>query len=755
MTTRHARLGVLVIAVVIVLVAANAMCWWGDDAARRGELILQVLTGVGAAAVGVVTAVREHGIGRWWRLLYVGALLSWVAGQVLWSSPWGEGAPDAAALVHLLVLPGLAFSSVVLVVRASGGLTGPPDGPLRQPLVTNVLDGIVTGLAFLILAVLGGFGTSTVAASQRAGLAAFDVVFALAELVVVGAVVLIAMIYEPGRPYRTNYLFLAGGLLMMASADRFVAYVRSVNAHGGELWMGAGLVIGPVLIAFGFLPMAPAKPPGRFRRDDWPQLLLPYMGFVVIAGVFAFHVIIDRELPDLAVLLTVAMVALVAVRQILATRAERKLTQSLYWAQRGLSYQVQHDALTGLPNRILLARRLDEAMSRGQFVLIFLDLDDFKEVNDRFGHAAGDELLQAVGERLLRCVADGDTLARIGGDEFAVLIDSRGDGHLEGAAERLRLALRDPFPVQGSSLRIKASMGLVRPDAEGLPQTSDDLLRQADIAMYASKRMGKGTAVVYNPSAGAVIDFPASLRDAGGTAPPGFRMVYQPVVRLPDGAPMAVEALARWTAANGIDISPETFVADAEAAGLGAELDALVLDIVCADVRSSGLELDIHVNIGAGRLGTPGFERQVRDVLHRHSIPRGRLVLEITETEPIADLDRAATQISRFGDLGIRVALDDFGAGFNSLLYLHCLPVHIVKLDRTLASGGEPGRDFTLYQSVIKLCDDLGLDVIAEGIETSEQADMVCRAGGRLGQGHLFGRPVPLGELTARAGRMI
>jgi diguanylate cyclase len=264
--------------------------------------------------------------------------------------------------------------------------------------------------------------------------------------------------------------------------------------------------------------------------------------------------------------------------------------------------------------------------------------------------------------------------------------------------------------------------------------------------MYAGKRLGKDTAVVYQPSSGVATDFPTALRDADGGTPPGFRLVYQVVVRLPDGIPVAVEALARWTAPNGIDISPETFVAVAEAAGLGAELDALVLDAACRDVRKAGLDLDIHVNISAGRLGNPAFEQQVQQALTRHHLPPSRLVVEVTETLPIADLGHAAAQINRLKELGVRVALDDFGAGFNSLLYLHALPVQIVKLDRGLASA-DPARNLTLYRSVIGLCHELGLDVIVEGIESVAQSDMVRRAGGRLAQGHLFGRPVPISEL--------
>jgi len=741
---RRPRL-IAIAGIVTALAVINAMAPWGHAAAHRGEVILQLITSLGAVVCGIVMACRMRGLARWWRLFYIAGLLCWLIGQVLWWTDRAGVAPLAASIVYLLA-PVFAVGSVILLVSSSGGVTGPVEGPSRAPFVVNVLDGVVAGISFMILAAMGGFSTGSTASLPRSGIPAVEIAFVSAELLIVAVVVVIAMIYDANRPQRVNYLFLASGLVLMASADRVIAYFRSVGIDSGEHWGGIGLILGPTLIAFAMLQPRPQAADPANLRGGWAQLVVPYFGFLGIAVLFAFHVMIGRPLSAFAVSATVVMVFLVTVRQVVAMRAQHLLTQRLYRAQRRLGYQLHHDALTGLPNRMMFALRLDEAMRDGKFMLIFVDLDDFKEVNDRFGHAAGDELLCAIGERLKRCVRDTDTLARIGGDEFAILIDGEPE-QLEVAAERLRVALRDPFALHGSAVRVKASMGLVRPGADGVAQTSDDLLRHADISMYAGKRLGKDTAVVYQPSSGATTDFPTALRDADGGAPPGFRLVYQVVVQLPDGNPVAVEALARWTTPTGIEMSPESFVAAAEAAGLAADLDALVLDMACRDVQQSGLDLDIHVNISAGRLGNPTIERQVREALTRHHLPPSRLVVEITETLPIADLAHAAAQIKRLNDLGVRVALDDFGAGFNSLLYLHALPVQIVKLDRGLASSDQ-ARDLTLYRSVIGLCDELGLTAIVEGIESAEQSDTIHLAGGRLAQGHLFGRPVPISDLS-------
>lgn len=264
--------------------------------------------------------------------------------------------------------------------------------------------------------------------------------------------------------------------------------------------------------------------------------------------------------------------------------------------------------------------------------------------------------------------------------------------------------------------------------------------------MYAGKRVGKDTAVVYRPSLGVSTDFPTALRKAKGGIPPGFSLAYQPIVRLQDGTPVAVEALARWTAPNGTEVQPDAFVAAAEAARLGATLDAMVLDLACSEIRAAGVELVVHVNIGAARMGSLDFEQQVRQTLARHGMAPSQLVLEITETVPIVDLADAAAQITRLNAMGVKVALDDFGAGYNSLTYLHALPVQIIKLDRGLAVGPEPDRIVTLYRSVIRLCGELGLGLIAEGIESTAQAEMIYSAGCRLAQGHMFGRAVPIAD---------
>ncbi|HTI76129.1 MAG TPA: EAL domain-containing protein [Mycobacterium sp.] len=732
------RLGLF--AFVTAISWVNALAIWGDRAARLGELALQSIVGAGTILCGLIVACRMTGQSRCWRLLVVAGCVAFLAGESMWC--WtgaGANAPPLSVVAYFLP-PLLGLAAMVVLARSGGGLIGHPDDQLRHSRAVTAMDGVVAAFAFTILVVIAGTGPSL----PRSQNSFVVVAFAVTELVVVVAVVITAVIYRADRPYRANYLWLAGGILTVATSDRMIAYFHTVGLEGGDLWGGVGFVVGPLAIAYSLLDLSSESQTAHADEAmDIAQLALPYLGFTGIAGLFAFHLLIGRELNAFLIGATVATVVLVATRQVISLRAQRLVTKQLYEAQQRLAHQVHHDSLTELPNRLLFAQRLEHAMGDGQFVLIYVDIDDFKEVNDQYGHAAGDELLRAVGERLRRCIRITDTLARIGGDEFAILIT--GDMEQpEVVADRIRLALRDPFAVHGSSVRVRASLGLVRHKAGGPAPTSDDLLRQADIAMYEGKRLGKDTAVIYRPSSVLAADFPAALREAKGGVPAGFRLVYQPVVRLPDSEPVAVEALSRWIAPNGTQIPPETFVIAAEAAGLGAALDGLVLDLACRDVVAANVNLDLHVNIGAARLGNPEFEQQVLRTLARHGMDPSRLVVEITETVPIVDLADAAAQITRLKDVGIKVALDDFGAGYNSLTYLHALPVHIVKLDRSLAMGAEADRALILYRSVIGLCDALGFEVIAEGIESSAQAETVFVAGCRRAQGHLLGEPGPL-----------
>jgi diguanylate cyclase (GGDEF)-like protein len=747
--SRHFLIGLF--AVVVAVAVFNALAVWGMATALRAQFVLQIVACLVALAVGLLVTCRVAGTARLWRASLLAAMATFVSVEVVRRFGGGAGLGATApwpVMAAYFVAAALFAMAVLLLILLGHHAGSRPGVRTRASLLTTVLDALVSATSFGLLVYLARPGTLTAPRLPRSANTFAVYGIAAVELVVVVGVVLLAMWYPPYRPGRANYMLLAAAVIVLVSADRLLAYFRSVEVAALNLWLGIGFIVAPLLVALSVLDLAARQ---RLHDDElptnWAQLTLPYLGFLGSTALLTVHVLLGRAIDPVFITGYLAMALLVATRYLVAMRMQRMLTDQLVAAKRRLAHQAHHDALTGLPNRLLLSQRLDDAIRAGPFVLIFVDIDDFKDVNDRFGHAAGDELLCAIGERLDACLASDDTLARIGGDEFAILITGALEPP-ETIADELRVALRNPFSVHATSIRVRASMGLVSPGQDGLAPTSDDLLRQADISMYTGKRLGKDTAVVYRPAFSVSEDFPTALRQANGGIPPGFRLRYQPIVTLPEGLPVAVEALARWTTPSGMQIPPQTFVALAEANGLGAQLDALVLDRACAEFRAARRDVDLHVNIGAARLGNAEFEGVIADVVRRHGLPPHRLVLEITETVPIVDLAEGAAAIRRLNLLGVRVALDDFGAGYNSLTYLHELPVQIVKLDRSLATGVEPGRNLTLYRSVIGLCEALGLEVIAEGVETAEQAATIREAGCGLAQGYLFGRAADLHDLS-------
>ncbi|SFW69953.1 putative bifunctional diguanylate cyclase/phosphodiesterase [Amycolatopsis australiensis] len=758
MTVRRYPVAILLVVVTVALVVVNGFAPWGDTLAQWVDDAMQLSAGVGAVVCGVLVARRVRGHQRWWRVLVATGMAGWSLGQCVWS--WyqlvdGRGLPSPSpADVGYLSFPVFALAALIVLARARVR----PDRERWQPAqwtahfgVAVVLDGLVVTGSLFILTWTAALGQLVRATAPDALTWAVAIAYPLSDLVIVVVAVLLVVFDRVDRPYRANLLLAAVGIVALACSDSVFAYLVSIGAESMKPWSDGGFVLGPLFIAFALL----VTPNARRRDDagqpggvDWWQLALPYVPVTAVALLITVQLLAGAGPDGVEVFVGVLVVFLVLARQLLSLLDNRLLLRRVYEGQQQLTHQAYHDPLTGLANRALFADRLDRAVEavEAPLVLIFVDLDDFKEVNDRFGHAGGDVLLHAVAQRLLSCVRSTDTVARLGGDEFAILLEGEPEAP-QAVADRIQGALRRPFAVHGTLVSVRASMGLVVPDPAEPLVTADVLLGRADSSMYAGKRLGKDTTVVYQPSQDGPPDFPTALRRAAGGIPEGFGLVFQPIVRLADEAPVALEALARWTTRDGTAVSPETFVRAAEGAGLGAELDALVLDLACREITAAGLDLTVHVNVCASRLGAATLERSVAAALDRYGLPASRLVVEITETVPVPDLTAGAAAIRRLQELGVRVALDDFGAGYSSLTVLHALPVDLLKLDRALTTGIQPERDAALCRSLVGLCADLDLAVVAEGIETAEQAELVTRAGCTSAQGYRFGRPAPLPAL--------
>ncbi len=748
----------------------------------------QLAAGLTATACCWWQAWRRSGMERSWRLLMGAGMAGWSVGQALWS--WYQivahrSLPSPSwADVGYFTLPVFALAALLLFATI-GAPRRDPTSPVpsliprarRRAWLVLVLDGLVVVGSLFILTWSTALGAVVDAGAPTALEFGVAVAYPVTDLILVVIVVLLLAAHRVANPSRPQLLLLGSGLVALSVSDSIFAYLVSSGAQDMPPITNAGFVAGPALIAVAALCTVESRSAaaGRAasRAAQWAHLMLPYLP-VLATGVLVVVQMARGRAPDpVAMYLGLLVVALVLIRQMITLVQNTVLLEQVVEGQRRLEHQAFHDPLTGLANRALFHDRLAHAVELNRrdhrpVALLFADLDDFKLVNDSLGHLVGDRLLCEVAGRLRACVRTADTVSRLGGDEFAVLMEGGVDPP-ERAGERILGALRRPFDVGGHTVTVGASIGVVASDTGEAGLSADALLRRADAAMYTGKRRGKGTVVVYEPGIAADLGNPdlttllaEALRDDPGST--GFDVHYQPIVRIADGTPVAVEALARWTTPTLGSVPADIFVAAAERAGLVARLDNLVLDRACAEVaplaRTDGRGLAVHVNISASRLGDPDLEATVTAALHRHGLPAGRLVLEITETSRIPDFAAAADVMQRLRDLGIRIALDDFGTGYNTLAQLHLLPLDIVKLSYAhTAVDGDPTdvdtqRTEALCRSVVAIARSLGMAVIAEGIETTAQAGTLARLGCNLGQGHLYGRSAPLSQLgAAGAGR--
>lgn len=426
-----------------------------------------------------------------------------------------------------------------------------------------------------------------------------------------------------------------------------------------------------------------------------------------------------------------------------------------------LVHQAFHDPLTGLANRALFSDRVQHALShRGRpgvspLGVLFIDLDDFKTVNDSLGHATGDQLLKAVASRLEGALRLSDTAARLGGDEFAVLVEDMDDvNSAERVAERVIEAIDRPFQLQGREIAIRPSIGIAITEDR---QTSvDELLRNADLAMYMAKRGGKNRYAMYEPRMHVAALGRLQMKADLERALEDERLVihYQPIVDLRSSRITGCEALVRWDHPERGFVPPSEFIPVAEETGLINHLGRWVVHEACAQVAAwcgEGLaKISLTVNLSGRQLHDPALVMDVTRSLTESGLEPARLTLEITESALMTDIGASIDMLHALKSLGVRLAIDDFGTGYSSLSYLQRFPLDILKIDRSFINGMERGADeAALAQAVIKLGQTLRLETIAEGIENHQQRRALLAAGCQLGQGYLFSRPVEAKAMCA------
>jgi diguanylate cyclase (GGDEF)-like protein/PAS domain S-box-containing protein len=425
-----------------------------------------------------------------------------------------------------------------------------------------------------------------------------------------------------------------------------------------------------------------------------------------------------------------------------------------------LSHQAFHDPLTSLANRALFLDRVSNALERSRrtfvrIAVLFIDIDDFKTVNDSLGHAAGDELLVGVAGCLREAVRDADAVARLGGDEFAVLLEGVDANQAEVVAGRLLESLDRPLVVEGTEIFPRASIGIA---LGGAGASGSSLLREADAAMYDAKSAGKGRYSTFRPELHAAANEALALKAdlIRAISSNELEVRYQPIVRLATGEIAAFEALTRWQHEERGAISPAEFIPLAEETGVIVDLGRLVLRRACqalADLRStvpSAAEMRVTVNVSSRQLHGTSIVEDVREALGESRIEPRALTLELTESSLVRDVDDSVARLRELKELGVRLAIDDFGTGFSSLAYLQRFPVDVLKIAREFVQEiGSDEEKARVASAVVRLGSTLSLDVIAEGIETPVQRDQLLALECGFGQGFLFAKPLSYGELVA------
>lgn len=731
------------LAAALIVVVAELL-WLGlrlPDAALASDVGAMAVAGL--AAVCCVAAYRRHPaiLRRFWLLMAVTMGLA-AAGRLLWTVgrlTAGSGLPHTP-LIGVVFFAGLVSgtAAVLSCPTAPRSVTG---------RARTVLDGVIVGLSLLPVGWV--FVTREVSSSGIGEPArTLGLLYPMLDLIQLTILLAVA---GPVRPFRCPLTFVGISLAIRAAADTvYVLLVAKDSYAPGHLIDVAWPVSYLFVAAATRFPRAAGTGETGETADaaalPWWRVALPYLpvGGAIVAIVLARDE--DGHTPPLIFMTGMALLAALAVRQGLAANENDRLAARL----RQLAYA---DPLTGLPNRLLFSRRLQHAIRvQDRVAVLLLDLDGFKQVNDRFGHAAGDRLLTTVAGRMRDAIGADGLLARVGGDEFAVLVaaDCATD-RSEELAGRLLAALRD---AQDEQLwgHPTASIGI----AEYGPQHAGqaDLLRDADIAMYAAKAAGKSAYRTCTPdlrrAAVTRAELLADLRqaiDEGGQ----LELAYQPIVDVLTGRPRSAEALVRWRHPERGLLSPAEFLPLAEETGLIVPIDRWVIDEACraaASWRGDAPETAVAVNIAPRHLRRADLLTTIEAATAAAGLPPGALTLELTETALIDGTDEVLDRLRDLRGLGVRIAIDDFGTGYSSLSYLHRIPATDLKIDRSfVARVGKSIQAYATVDMVTRLATAHGLVVVAEGVETDAQHGAVTAIGCPRGQGYRYGRPSSLTEL--------
>jgi diguanylate cyclase (GGDEF)-like protein len=683
--------------------------------------------------------------GAWW-LLALGST-AYLVGQLIWA-----GYELSGRLPYPSV--GDGFSLCVYPLTLAGLLRFPGHRRDRQELIRTLLDMALVILGGGLLVVYVVLGPTLVAGGPQLQ-TVFSVAYPVGDLILLvglGSILVRGTVPSSARALQ----FMAAGLVFFVAANLAYGYITLHGTYVGGDPADTIYVVAMALLAIGASAQSRPLPEGeealrvRPRRPTW----LPYLSLFLGLGIMLYSERGDGFYPNFLLALGTAVLAtLVAIRQYLA---QRDLVQT----EVRLSHQSLHDALTGLPNRVLAIDRAMQMLARAHrseanIAALHVDVDAFKDVNDSFGHAAGDEVLRVVGARLCEVVREADTVARLGSDDFVLLLDSLTlDAGPELVAERVRDVLGQPIELPdgtGRWLSVTVSIGIASGGADG---SADSLFRDADLALHDAKRSGKNRWAVFESAMQKRgydrLAMQMELRDAIDRDE--LFMLYQPAYDLRSETIIAVEALIRWQHPTRGVVAPGDFIPLAEDTGLIVPVGRWVLRTACRQGvawHRAGLPLRIAANVSAAQLDHPYFVRDVADVLTETGIDATLVTLEITETALMRNPDAAAQRLRDLKALGVMIAIDDFGTGYSSLAYLRQFPVDALKIDRSFVSGiTHSSVSKALVHTLIELAQTLGLRTIGEGIEEEAQLRHLHDEGCDAGQGFLLSRPVPAAAIS-------
>lgn len=713
----HSPSGMDLAGLVGLLVAVPAVAYLARSghrhtgAARRAHLLL-------AAGGALVTAAALAGL--------VTALIT-----------GHHHSPGHAQALATAVAAGTAIG-VVALLAGTVALPGAARGPAAA--LRQVLDGLVIAAAIWFVGWVLISRPTRILGDATPYRCPAIVVPAVLVVLSLGLTAVLAL--HAHRPRRHTVRVSAGVGLVAVAANVLAAGICRGN-DGLTLASGLLLTAGLTVVAWAVRAAdRPVQVTGDVLERGGAYAVFPMLALLSALG---HHLAMGGTL-DAAGYFGAAVVGLALVaRQYLALDDVRRYTLRLRQSEAHFRELAHTDPLTGLANRRGLQRALRS--STGAAALIGIDMDGFKTVNDMRGHDVGDAVLAEVGARLRRNLLAGDVAARLGGDEFAVLM--RGDAdEAVLAAHRLLAVLGEPYEVDGGSIFLSASLGVA---------ATGELLHDADLALRYAKQRGKNRVERYQAGYDEVLrrrgTLTGELRHAIDRGQ--LSLVFQPVVALPSMRPVGAEALLRWTHPDLGRVPPVEFIPVAEEAGLINRIGAWVLEEACkqlAEWRAKGHDVWLSVNLSPKELHNSDYAAQVADVLAEYGVPPQRLVLEVTEHAVATDMEELVRRLAELRKTGVRIALDDFGAGYSSLGQLRTLPVDILKIDHALVAEPESrtGTAAPLVDVVVRLGHRLGLEVLAEGIGTKDQRRIVEEAGCRLGQGSLFGWGVPAEHFESR-----